>query len=149
MLPTGQVVAIKCLSPNSRQGNREFFNEIKSLSNLQHRNVIKLLGYCVHRDEKSVVYEFTGNTCLRDNLVRGWCIITSPSSYPALKQKVYSMLWINDDHLVWGYGHLPFFIWDAYGLIRVHRLISERTTTFSALVIQDIYTSNGKNASKS
>ncbi|KAG8363018.1 hypothetical protein BUALT_BualtUnG0013400 [Buddleja alternifolia] len=72
VLPTGQVVAVKRLSTNSGQGLEEFKNGIILLHNLQHRNIIKLLGYCIHREEKLSVYEFMENKSL-DTFI-GWFI---------------------------------------------------------------------------
>ncbi|KAL6498602.1 hypothetical protein OROHE_026543 [Orobanche hederae] len=71
MLPTGQLVAVKRLSASFTQGLNEFKNEIHYLLNLQHRNIIKLLGYCIHRDEKLIVYEFMENASLYA-FVGGW-----------------------------------------------------------------------------
>ncbi|KAL3624077.1 hypothetical protein CASFOL_032893 [Castilleja foliolosa] len=64
VLPTGQVIAVKRLSYSSRRGLKEFKNEILLLPNLQHRNIIKLLGYSIRREEKLIVYEFMENTSL-------------------------------------------------------------------------------------
>ncbi|KAL1538813.1 non-specific serine/threonine protein kinase [Salvia divinorum] len=64
VLPTGKVVAVKRQSPASSQALEDFKAEILLLSSLQHRNVIKLLGYCTHRDEKLLVYEFMENRSL-------------------------------------------------------------------------------------
>ncbi|KAL0350775.1 UNVERIFIED_CONTAM: G-type lectin S-receptor-like serine/threonine-protein kinase [Sesamum radiatum] len=60
-LLSGQVIAVKRLSPSSILGIDEFNNEILLLANLQHRNIIELLGCCTHRDEKLLVYEFMEN----------------------------------------------------------------------------------------
>ncbi|CAA0828358.1 Putative receptor-like protein kinase [Striga hermonthica] len=61
VLPTGQLVAVKRLKNDSTQGLIEFTKEIHYLPDLQHRNIIKLLGYCNHREEKLLVYEFMEN----------------------------------------------------------------------------------------
>ncbi|GER37463.1 malectin/receptor-like protein kinase family protein [Striga asiatica] len=64
VLPTGELVAVKRLEDDSTQGLVEFTNEIHYLPDLQHRNIIKLLGYCIHREEKLLVYEFMENGSL-------------------------------------------------------------------------------------
>ncbi|XP_042025926.1 receptor-like protein kinase FERONIA [Salvia splendens] len=72
VLPTGKVVAVKRQSPASSQAMEDFKAEILLLSSLQHRNVIKLLGYCTHRDEKLLVYEFMENRSLETFI--GWLV---------------------------------------------------------------------------
>ncbi|KAL3624075.1 hypothetical protein CASFOL_032891 [Castilleja foliolosa] len=64
VLPNGQLIAVKRLSPYSWQGLNDFKNEIHFLPSLQHLNIIKLLGYCIHREEKLLVYEFMENKSL-------------------------------------------------------------------------------------
>ncbi|PIA26636.1 hypothetical protein AQUCO_09100061v1 [Aquilegia coerulea] len=57
-LEDGREVAVKQLSQSSNQGKREFMNEAKLLARVQHRNVVNLLGYCIHGTEKLLVYEY-------------------------------------------------------------------------------------------
>lgn len=63
-LPDGTVIAVKQLSSRSRQGNREFLNEIGMISCLQHPNLVKLYGCCIEGDQLLVVYEYMENNSL-------------------------------------------------------------------------------------
>jgi len=61
-------VAIKRLKPGSRQGIREFKNEIQILSQLCHPNIVSLIGYCYENNEMILVYDFMNHGNLRDHL---------------------------------------------------------------------------------
>ncbi|KAL3523599.1 hypothetical protein ACH5RR_016433 [Cinchona calisaya] len=63
-------VAIKRLSIYSRQGAREFWTEIETLSKLRHVHLVSLLGYCNEDQEMILVYEYMPCGTLADNLYK-------------------------------------------------------------------------------
>uniref|UniRef100_M4CBI6 non-specific serine/threonine protein kinase n=1 Tax=Brassica campestris TaxID=3711 RepID=M4CBI6_BRACM len=63
-LTDGTVIAVKQLSSKSKQGNREFLNEIGMISALQHPHLVKLYGCCVEGGQLLLVYEYLENNSL-------------------------------------------------------------------------------------
>ncbi|TVU09264.1 hypothetical protein EJB05_42722 [Eragrostis curvula] len=64
LLSDGTVIAVKQLSSRSKQGHREFVNEIGMISALQHPNLVKLYGCCTEGNQLLLVYEYMENNCL-------------------------------------------------------------------------------------
>jgi len=68
-LKNGTIIAVKVLSSESRQGVREFQNELVAISDISHDNLVKLYGYCTEGDQSILVYNHIENNSLAQTLL--------------------------------------------------------------------------------
>uniref|UniRef100_A0A0D3GS12 Uncharacterized protein n=1 Tax=Oryza barthii TaxID=65489 RepID=A0A0D3GS12_9ORYZ len=68
VLSDGQEVAVKKLLGTGGHGLDQLHNEVLLLAELQHKNLVRLHGFCLHQGETLLVYEYIKNGSL-DNLL--------------------------------------------------------------------------------
>ncbi|XP_066381779.1 probable receptor-like protein kinase At2g42960 isoform X2 [Miscanthus floridulus] len=60
-LINGTDVAIKKLLNNMGQAEKEFRVEVEAIGHVRHKNLVRLLGYCVEGIHRMLVYEYVNN----------------------------------------------------------------------------------------
>ncbi|KAK6922853.1 Bulb-type lectin domain [Dillenia turbinata] len=65
-----KVIAVKRLEKVVEEGEREFQAEMRAIGKTHHRNLVRLLGYCVDGSNRLLVYEYMHNGSLADLLFR-------------------------------------------------------------------------------
>ncbi|XP_057972807.1 MDIS1-interacting receptor like kinase 2-like [Malania oleifera] len=72
---TGQVVAVKKLHPlqddESMDNSKAFESEVRALTEICHRNIVKLYGFCSHVEQSLLVYQFIERGSLGKMLSNG------------------------------------------------------------------------------
>lgn len=74
ILKDGKLIAIKRLDALSLQTEREFQNELQILGGLRSPFLVTLLGYCVEKNKRVLVYEYMPNRSLQESLFGEGCL---------------------------------------------------------------------------
>ncbi|KAI4340062.1 hypothetical protein MLD38_024936 [Melastoma candidum] len=64
----GEVVAVKVLATDSKQGEKEFQTEVMLLGRLHHRNLVNLVGYCAEKGQHMLIYVYMSKGSLASHL---------------------------------------------------------------------------------
>ncbi|CBI18128.3 unnamed protein product, partial [Vitis vinifera] len=96
---TQEEVAVKKISHNSRQGIREFIMEIASLGRMRHKHLVHLHGWCKHKDELLLVYDFMPNGSLGDILFnhKKSGILSWEQRFSILKGVASALLYLHEE----------------------------------------------------
>ncbi|CAL4891089.1 unnamed protein product [Urochloa decumbens] len=95
---TNRDVAVKRVSEASRQGWKEFVSEVRIISQLRHRNLVQLIGWCHGGDDDLLlVYELMHNGSLDAHLYRSDNVLTWPVRYGIALGVGAALLYLHED----------------------------------------------------
>ncbi|XP_058009242.1 probable receptor-like protein kinase At2g42960 isoform X1 [Hevea brasiliensis] len=72
-LINGTEVAVKKLLNNLGQAEKEFRAEVEAIGHVRHKNLVRLLGYCIEGVHRMLVYEYVNNGNLEQWLHGAMC----------------------------------------------------------------------------
>ncbi|MCO5571232.1 hypothetical protein L7F22_024968 [Adiantum nelumboides] len=103
-------VAVKCLSPKSKQGEKEFKAEVMSMGRMRHKNLVQLLGWSYGGSRLMLVYEYLPNRSLD-----GWI------GQGAQEIRGEVMGWERRFHVMKGLAAGLLYLHEEWEMIVIHR----------------------------
>ncbi|CAL9017120.1 unnamed protein product [Prunus brigantina] len=88
-------VAVKRISMESKQGLKEYASEVKIISQLRHRHLVKLIGWC-HERKFILVYEFMPNGSLDAHLFKEQRFLTWDARYKIALGLASGLLYLHE-----------------------------------------------------
>ncbi|XP_010068308.3 L-type lectin-domain containing receptor kinase IX.1 [Eucalyptus grandis] len=90
-------VAIKKITPNSKQGVKEYATEVKTIRHLRHKNLVELVGWCHERNNFLLVYEFMSNGSLDSHLFEDKAPLTWEKRYNIAQGVAFGLKYLHED----------------------------------------------------
>ncbi|KAH1082567.1 hypothetical protein J1N35_022328 [Gossypium stocksii] len=90
-------IAVKKISKGSRQGEKEYVTEVKVISQLRHRNLVQLIGFCHDGGMFLLVYVFMSNGSLDSHLFGKKTPLNWNLRYKAARGVASALLYIHEE----------------------------------------------------
>ncbi|KAF7849230.1 hypothetical protein BT93_L1065 [Corymbia citriodora subsp. variegata] len=90
-------VAIKKITPESRQGIKEYATEVKTISRLRHRNLVQPLGWCHEEKVLLLIYEFMSTGSLDSHLFKHQTFLTWEKRYRIAQGLASALLYLHEE----------------------------------------------------
>ncbi|GLT47414.1 hypothetical protein SLA2020_211140 [Shorea laevis] len=88
-------VAVKRISRRSKQGIKVYTSEVNIISQLRHKNLVKLVGWC-HEKELLLVYEFMPNGSLDSHLFKGRSLLPWNLRFQIVQGLASALLYLHE-----------------------------------------------------
>ncbi|KAG6402066.1 hypothetical protein SASPL_138937 [Salvia splendens] len=112
------MVAVKRLEKEFTQGEMEFHTELKTIGKMYHWNLVRLLGYCINRDNKLLVFEYMSNGSLAD-------ILFNQKNRPSWEERIEIARDISRGILSEDEAILEEWVYDCYATSKIGSLIGD------------------------
>ena len=89
-------VAIKRMAKGSKQGIKEYASEVKIISQLRYRNLVKLIGWC-HKKRELLIYDFTPNGSLDSHIFKKESTLMWAVRYKVAQGLASSLLYLHEE----------------------------------------------------
>ncbi|KAK3404376.1 hypothetical protein EUGRSUZ_G01001 [Eucalyptus grandis] len=90
-------VAIKKITPESKQGVKEYASEVKTIRHLRHKNLVELVGWCHERNKFLLVYEYMSNGSLESHLFKDKTLLTWEKRYNIAQGIALGLKYLHED----------------------------------------------------
>jgi serine/threonine protein kinase len=97
LVDEGAEVAIKRVSKDSKQGKKEYISEVKIISQLRHRHLVQLIGWCHEHGELLLIYELMHNGSLDSHLYHKEKILTWPIRHKIVLGVGLALLYLHEE----------------------------------------------------
>ena len=117
----GMTMAVKRIKRESHEGEREFLAELCAVSQVRHRNLVQLHGWCREQDKLFLVYEYMPNTSLDR-----WLFPKKGEVNPA------TLLWEVRHNIMTGVAAAVLYMHDEWDQCILHRDIKPNNVMLDA-----------------
>ncbi|KAF5788904.1 putative protein kinase RLK-Pelle-L-LEC family [Helianthus annuus] len=93
---TNKYIAVKRVSKSYEQGIEEYASEVRIISQLRHKNLVQLIGWCHEKGELLLVYNYMENGSLDSHLFKGKSLLAWGTRYK-IANGLASALWYLHD----------------------------------------------------
>ncbi|CAL5438458.1 unnamed protein product [Camellia sinensis] len=88
-------VAMQRISKRSKQGTKEYALEVKIISQLRHRNLVQLIGWC--HEKRELVYDFMENGNLEYHLFKEKSLLKWAMRYKIARGLASALLYLHEE----------------------------------------------------